>query len=90
MPKIEARALDPKTAAEVQRCGVNIAVLLAAFFSTVINDMLKAHNEARHLRSCQQQGFTAAVFVGFLLAAQQHIDTDVSQPLARAKDRAAN
>ena len=39
MPKIEARAPDPKTAAEVHRCSVNTAVFLAAFSSPVLGDV---------------------------------------------------
>ena len=38
-PKIEARAPDPKTAAEVHRCSVNTAVFLAAFSSPVLGDV---------------------------------------------------
>ena len=85
----EAQPPDPTTAAEVHRCGVNIAVFLSVAISAVLGDMFKAVNEECHRLSCHQQGFTADVYVSYLHATLQRIDRNVDETIAGAKDVAA-
>ena len=83
--KTEARAADPKSSAEAYRPGENLATFLAVFVSPVLGGKMRAFNEECHRLSCQEQGYTPAVYVGFLDAALLQVDANVTRTIARAK-----